>query len=211
MLEENSALLSGHLVGILTSGGSISRPRVIYIRLRRLCLPSDFVRVVTMRSGRSRRTRCRRSEAVYIRSRRTAGSRRVTSRSSSATGLRQLRTLGRDTSVRGFSPWRCRTALFNGSWDPLVEVNRRIPAGYHWCRRWYGLALHKYKPAVTGTIPMLSGRRRSSVNTYLGSNTHRYIGCLRKRVCVSRESSDLFLEQQTFRLFFITESKQPAG
>lgn len=50
-----------------------------------------------------------------------------------------------------------------------MEANRRIATEA--IAVGIGLTLHKYKPAVTDTIPTLSRRRRSSVNTSRGSDT----------------------------------------
>lgn len=106
----------------------------------------------------------------FVQTRRTAGSHRITSRSSSATGLRQLRTHGRNTSE---VPYRGNVEpRYSMAAEIPVEASRRIAAEA--IRVGAGLALHKYKPAVTGTIPRLSRRRRSSVNTYHGSDAHTY-------------------------------------
>jgi len=50
-----------------------------------------------------------------------------------------------------------------------MEANRRIATEA--IAVGIGLTLHKYKPTVTDTIPTLSRRRRSSVNTSRGSDT----------------------------------------
>jgi len=85
-----------------------------------------------------------------------------------------------------------------------VEASHRIAAEA--IRDGGGLTLHKYKPAVTGTIPRLSRRRRSSVNTYLsfGAHTHTHGVSKSPRICILyikrffNFSDRFFLEQDIY-------------
>jgi len=150
--------------------GALSRAVIYICSPTWLCLPSDFVRVITMWSERSRRTRCRRSEEVYI-----DQTDLLDRLASLLARLRQLDYINWEPS-----DVICPKVSYRGDVESRYSMAAEIPVkashriATEAIRDGGGLTLHKYKPAVTGTIPRLSRRRRSSVNTYLSFDAHTH-------------------------------------